>query len=108
MKSIAASKRRWICEPRLSRPRDGPARCLRRRIAPRRASPLRQSARALIAFLVVVAAGFTALAETRMALPTRKREPRQARKGATVTWKGVAGPFAFCRGRFSRLALAGI
>ena len=28
-----------------------------------------------------------------MALPTRKREPRQAREGATVARKGVAGPF---------------
>jgi len=27
-----------------------------------------------------------------MALPTPKREPRQAREGATVARKGVAGP----------------
>src|SRR5580698_4399607 len=31
----------------------------------------------------------------RAALPTQKRETRQARKGATVAWKRVAGPFAF-------------
>ena len=30
-----------------------------------------------------------------MALPTRKREPRQAREGATVARKSVAGPFLF-------------
>lgn len=31
-----------------------------------------------------------------MALSTQKREPRQAREGATVARKGVTGPFLFC------------
>ena len=35
------------------------------------------------------------LVSAHVALSTRKREPRQARKGATVAWKGVAGPFTF-------------
>lgn len=32
-----------------------------------------------------------------MALSTRKREPRQAREGATVARKGVTGPSLFNR-----------
>ena len=35
------------------------------------------------------------VAKARVALPTRKREPRQARKGATVAWKRVAGPYPY-------------
>jgi hypothetical protein len=31
-----------------------------------------------------------------MALPTRKRKPREAREGAAVAWKGVVGPSYFC------------
>ena len=43
----------------------------------------------------------------RVASPTRKREPRQARKGATVARKGVAGPFPFVVLSFYRLASVG-